>query len=94
MYVTAILIHSRNRVVIPVKYIFSIDIVQIYNRGMSRNKDHIIYYSNDDSDEPNFRLPIKSEFDPIVPACYKARVLNIFGMYIVNVVIGVHLKTR
>lgn len=82
MYVTVILIESRYRVVIPVKYIFSIDIVQIYNRGMSRNKNHIIYYSNDDSDEPNFRLPIRNYFDPNVPACCKARILNIFGKYI------------
>lgn len=84
MYVTVILLHSRVRVVIPVKYIFSLDIVQVYNRGISRNKDHIVYYSSDDSDEPNFRLPIKKEFDPFEPACYEARILNTFGKFHVD----------
>lgn len=82
MFVTVILVDSLERLVIPVKYILSLDIVQIYNRGISRTKKHIIYFSNDDTDEPNFHLPIRSEFDANRPACYYANILNVFGKFI------------
>lgn len=79
MFATIILAESHERLVIPLKYILSLDVVQIYNRGISRTKKHIIYYSNDDSDEPNFRLPIRSDFNDNEPACYYAHILNVFG---------------
>lgn len=80
MFATVILTASHVRLVIPLKYILSLDIVQIYNRGISRTKDHIIYFSSDHTEEPNFRLPLKIEFDANVPACYWAKILNIFGI--------------
>lgn len=80
MFATVILTASHVRLVIPLKHILSLDIVQIYNRGNSRTKNHIIYFSPDDSEEPNFRLPLRTEFDQNIPACYWAKVLNIFGI--------------
>lgn len=79
MFATVILLESLERLVIPIKYVLSLDILQIYNRGISRTKKHIIYYSPDDDDEPNFQLAIKDDFEENVPACYKARILNVFG---------------
>lgn len=81
MFATVILVGSLERLVIPLKYILSLDIVQVYNRGISRTKKHIIYYSSDDTDEPNFHLPIQDEFNANEPACYYAHILNVFGKF-------------
>lgn len=84
MFATVILVESQERLVIPLKYILSLDIVQIYNRGISRTKRHVIYFYIDDTDEPNFRLPIRNDFNQNEPACYYTHILNVFGKIIIE----------
>lgn len=75
MFVACILTESKVKVVIPISWFASLDIVQIFNIGKVRGKVHKIFYFKDKSVDPNFRLSLKSEFDEDVRACYSANVL-------------------
>lgn len=78
MFVACILIESKEKVVIPVSWFASLDIVQIFNIGKVRGKVHKIFYFKDKSVDPNFRLPLQREFNEEVCACYEANVLYAF----------------
>lgn len=67
---------------IPFTWIHSIDIVQVFNRGISHTKKHLIYYSEDKSDEPNFKLPVRDIFDENNGGCYYAYILYSAGTYL------------
>lgn len=78
MFVACILIGSKEKVVIPVSWFASLDIVQIFNIGRVRGKVHKIFYFKDKSVDPNFRLPLQTVFNADVRACYEANVLHAF----------------
>lgn len=75
MFVACILIESKEKVVIPISWFASLDIVQIFNIGKVRAKVHKIFYFKDKSVDPNFRLPLRIDFDENVRACYNANIL-------------------
>lgn len=70
MFVAIILTESKVKVVIPISWFASIDIVQIFNIGKVRGKVH-----------KNFRLPLRSEFDEDVRACYNTNIFYGFGKW-------------
>lgn len=85
MYVVVILTATKTKLVIPIQWFESIDFVQVFRVGISKAKVHKIFYDSDLDSDPNFRLPIRNEFDangPNPPACYHAKVLQGFGEYI------------
>lgn len=82
MFACIVLENSKQKLVIPLKWIYSIDITQIMNYGISHTKQHVVFYCNDPDEEPNFRLPIQNDFDENQNACYYARVLHIFGEFL------------
>lgn len=79
MFVAVILADSKTKLVIPISWIYSLDIVQIFNRGVSHSKNHKIFYHKNKNTEPNFRLRVRNIFDENVHACYHAKILNGFG---------------
>lgn len=78
MFASVLLSESRQKIVIPMKWILSVDIVQVFNYGVSHTKDHIIYYSQNLDDEPNFRLKVEDVFE-FKEGCYEARILHAHG---------------
>lgn len=79
MFVSVIFPQSKKRLVIPFKWVYSLDILQLLNGRHIRSKLHTIYYSNDFDEEPNFRLRISDVFDEHNPGCYRAQVDKFFG---------------
>lgn len=83
----AILLRGRNGQVkkeIPFSWVHSVDIVQIFNRGISRAKNHLVYYSDDKLEEPDFKLPVQDVFEENDErGCYHAKVRYCAGMYLV-----------
>lgn len=79
MFAVVLLKESKTKLVIPISWIYSLDIVQIFNRGVSHTKNHKIFYYKDKKTEPNFRLPIRIIFDENVHACYIAKILHGLG---------------
>lgn len=69
---------------IPFSWVYSVDVVQIFNRGINHAKNHMIYYSEDKLGEPDFKLPVRELFDENDErGCYYAKLRYCAGMYIV-----------
>lgn len=80
MFVTVILEGSKKKLVIPFKWVYSLDILQLLNGIHVRTKFHTIFYADDLTIEPNFRLPISQTFDEEnAVGCYKAQIGFFFG---------------
>lgn len=72
---------SNEKLVIPVKWIYSFDIVQGLDYGISKTKSHIIFYSPKLQVQPNFRLPLRDRFENGRDGCYKAHICYLLGEY-------------
>lgn len=67
---------------IPFSWVHSVDVVQIFNRGISHVKNHLIYYSEDITEDPNFKLPVQDFFEENVErGCYHAKIRYCAGTY-------------
>lgn len=85
MYFAVVLTATKTKLVIPIQWFESFDLVQIFQRGMvNKSKVYKIFYDSDFNKDPNFRLPIQNEFNengPNPSACYFASVLQCFGKF-------------
>lgn len=81
MFAVVKLSQSTEKLVIPVKWIYSFDIVQALNYGLSKTKSHIIFYSPNLQAEPNFRLPLRDSLENGSDGCYKAHFKYLLGKY-------------
>lgn len=79
MFAAVILKQSKEKIVVPLKQIAGLDIVQIFNCGISHTKIHLIFYSTDRDEEPNFSADKKEVFDDSGCFCYDGKVLHIWG---------------
>lgn len=79
MFAAIILIESKEKLVIPSKWIYSLDIVQVFNIGISHTKTHKIFYSPNLNDEPDFKASLEREFTIQRKCCYEAKIYRFFG---------------
>lgn len=79
MYHSVLLVPSKQKLVLPTKWVNSIDVVQACNVGVSKTKYHKVFYYKDVSVQPDFELPIRVEFDENIPACYYAQIKSTTG---------------
>lgn len=79
MFVTVFLTDVKKKLVIPFKWVHSLDILQLLNGCHIRSKIYTIFYAKDSEIEANFALPISFVFDDDNSACYRAQVGNFFG---------------
>lgn len=81
----SVLLRGRNGNVkkeVPFGWIRSVDVVQIFNRGINRTKNYLIFYSKDKTDEPSFKLAVQHIYDETdVRGCYYAKIRNTTGEY-------------
>lgn len=67
---------------IPSSWVYSLDIVQIFKRGISRTKNHLIYYAKNKNEEPNFKLPIQNVYNETHEhGMYNAKIRDVGGKY-------------
>lgn len=79
MFAAVILKQSKEKIVVPIKWIAGLDIVQIFNRGISHTKCHLIFHSMNRDEEPNFTAEMKQKFDGEGSFCYEGKVLHVWG---------------
>lgn len=79
VFFSVILVESKKLLSIPVHWCFGIDIVRSLKYGLKQRKNKLIFYSPNESTEPNFASKICNEFDGSKDACYLANILNVFG---------------
>lgn len=84
LWVAAFLIGSPKIIVIPTKFIYKLSVSKTFNYRVNRNQPHLIFWSEDHQDEPNFQLPIAATFNHDHKACYRAYLLKAFGKKISN----------
>lgn len=85
MWFLVILTATKTKLVVPIQWFQSIDIAQVFQIGLRNSKVHRIFYDADYNTDPNFRLPIRNEFNEHgenPPARYEVKVLKCFGQYI------------
>lgn len=89
VYATIYLPDAKHHTVIPKEYVYDLVDVNLFNRGINRNQNHLIFFSQDVFDlfkdgenpnlleyPPNFRLPVTKVY-PLPngeqSACYICR---------------------
>lgn len=81
----SILLHGVNGNIkkeIPMAWVYSLDIAQVFNRGISHTKNHLIFYSKNKDDDPDFKLPVRDFFDDTVDfGCYYAKIRECAGKF-------------
>lgn len=78
MFAVVVLLHSRKKLIVPISWIKSLDITQIFNYGISHTKNHTVFYAPENT-EPDFSLDIKENFDEIASGLYISRIRHIWG---------------
>lgn len=89
MYVTIYLFDAKHHTVIPKEYVYDLVDVNLFNRGINRNQNHLIYFSQDVFElfkngenpnlldyPPNFGLPVSQVYplpNDVRSACYICR---------------------
>lgn len=79
LFAAVILKHSREKLVVPIKWVGNLDVLQIFNIGISHTKDHLVYFSKKLSEEPDFTAEKRQYFDEDGSFCYDGKVLHIWG---------------
>lgn len=54
MYFAIILVKSKIKLVVPVKHVYGLDLEKIWNCGIIKKDEYLIYFSNYDENKPNF----------------------------------------
>lgn len=78
-YVVHILSTERRNLLIPSYWCFGINIENTINDGINRNKKRLIFYSEDQSKNPDFLLPVSTMFNEELDACYHGHIIKFFG---------------
>lgn len=79
VYIVAKLWKRPNIVTIPLRYVLNLDLAKSLNNRINRNQKHVIFWSEDDSKEPNFNLPLSSEFNRSTDSCFEVKFLKVFA---------------
>lgn len=82
---TAFLIVRLNinniKMVIPVRWCMRLNLITSVNDRLNANKKRVIFFSPDERDEPDFRLPISEKFDKLNSGCYYGHAIKLFRKY-------------
>lgn len=75
------LLHTQPRrlTILPMSWVASLDVVQIWNIGVSQTKKHRVFYSPDLHDEPDFKLDLSEVFAENSKANHLATIRSTWG---------------
>lgn len=79
VFCAAILTASKIVVTIKSEWIKDFSDAKSYSKGVKISNRHIVFFSNDINDEPNFELPIGCEINVEQPALFVANIYRFFG---------------
>lgn len=74
----AVSLLNKTKLCIPIFWMQNINIVECFNNVFKRYEKRLVFYSKYERAEPNFSLPIISDFDENIDACYYGHVLKAF----------------
>lgn len=77
--VAAYLIDCAKIVVIPAKFIYKLSFAKSINNRVNRNQIHLIFWSENEQDQPNFHLQVSKKFSQNRKMCFHANLLQAFG---------------
>lgn len=61
------------------KWINGLHLAHDANHGVNCSKSYVVFFSNDEKKDANWRLPISNIFQEGIDACYFARINKYFG---------------
>lgn len=107
MFVSVFLIEPRVHIVIPEKFVYELNRMNLYNLGLNSNQNRRIFFSSElfeaqkngepvnvDEYVPNFSLPITAEYplaNNTVETCFIARLKKFWGKCTMRVKVFVFL---
>lgn len=78
MYFGVFLINAKRNILVPMKWIFQLNVNHIVNNGLNSTEEYLIFYSKDLSKGANFLAPIGDRFTQ-EDACYYGKIFKVFG---------------
>lgn len=81
MYCVVRLKQSKIKLALPNNWIKGFNDVQTLNHGIKVHKKHIVFYSGNKYDEPDFNLNVVQTFHRHLPSLYEANMCKFFGKY-------------
>lgn len=70
-----------NIIIVPLRYVYKLDLAKSLNNRINRNQKHVVFWSEDDTKEPNFNLPVSNRFDRSKDSCLKVKILKVFSSH-------------
>lgn len=96
MFVTVFLVNAREYTVIPEKFVYDLNKMNLFNFGLNSNQNRLIYFSKnlfealesggsmqENEIEPNFSLPPSVDYplkNGVMETCFIARLKKFWGM--------------
>lgn len=78
LFIVCKLVNIPKIVVVPINFIFELDLVKSLNYRLNRNQTHLMFWSSDHTKNPNFDLDISHRFEHNVDACFNIKILKAF----------------
>lgn len=79
MYVVVVLKSSLVLKAVPIKFIKEFNPIGMANDAIDQSETHLVFFSKNFDESPNFDADLKTDFDEEQPGCYEARFLKFFG---------------
>lgn len=78
-FVAVHLIEVGKNIVVPMKFIYTMNRWIAYNRRINRNQVYLLFYSQDYNKIPNCYLAKRDSFSDTDDGCYYGKLLKCFG---------------
>lgn len=81
MFFGIFLTASGQNILIPLKWIFNLDVNYLLSNGVDSSEDYLIFHANNFAKDANFLAPVERFFDSENEqgACYHGKIFKIFG---------------
>lgn len=73
------IVDCKKIVVVPIKFIYELDLAKSLNNRLNRNQVHLMFWSNDFTKKPNFDLAPSHQFEFSTDSCFNVKLLRAFG---------------
>lgn len=81
LFLTIFLCDCRRKIIVPFNFIKKLNFAKTFNNRINRNQNHLVYFSTDLEDSPDFDLPVSKKFLFNRKACYIGKLLKAFGKF-------------
>lgn len=79
IFIAAKLECCKKILVVPVDFINELDFAKTFNNSLNRNQKHLMFWSENQEQMPDFSLPVSEQFNSSTEACFYVKLIKAFG---------------